>query len=156
MSVGAILDRINLDRIYLGQNQGEAMKREMRNWALVRSALGAAVGITAAAGVFAHGQAENPGQACAFKNKVSAATVGQYQFASFKSSDGACLQVMSGGKTVYSQSVDSFQTFTLGQPDDAQDNIAAVANGTDVTGRGQPDMIVSLFTGGAHCCSNHF
>ena len=25
-----------------------------------------------------------------------------------------------------------------------------------MTGRGQPDMIVSLYTGGAHCCSIHF
>jgi hypothetical protein len=114
------------------------------------------VWIAAATGVFAQGPAENPAEACAFKNQTAVATVGQFQFAAHKSNDGACLQVTSGGKTVYSQSVDSFETYTLGQPDDAQDNIAAIANGTDVTGRGQPDMIVSLFTGGAHCCSIHF
>ncbi len=155
-SVGAILDRTNLGQKRLWIEPGEAMKREMSNRVLVRSALVAAVWIAAAAGVLAQGPAENPAQACLFKNQVSAATVGQYQFATFKSSDGACVQVTSGGKTVYSQSVDSFETYTLGQPDDAQDNIAAVANGTDVTGRGQPDMIVSLFTGGAHCCTIHF
>ncbi|MEI9968606.1 MAG: hypothetical protein WDM87_08295 [Terracidiphilus sp.] len=136
--------------------EGEAMKRKMSDRVLVRSALVVAVWVAAAAGVVAQGPAENPAQACAFKNQVSAATVGQYQFATFKSSDGACLQVTSGSKVVYTQSVDSFQTYTLGQPDDAQDNIAAIANGTDVTGRGQPDMIVSLFTGGAHCCTIHF
>lgn len=124
--------------------------------ALVRSALLAAVWIASAAGLAAQGPAENPAQACAAKNQTDAATVGQYKFAAYKSSDGACLQVTSGGKTVYNQSVDSFQTYTLGQKEDAQDNIAAIANGTDVTGRGQPDMIVSLYTGGAHCCSIHY
>src|ERR1700722_19460861 len=152
MRAGAILDRTNLGQNRFWIEPGEAMKREMSNWALVRSALVAVFWIAAAAGVMAQGPAENPAQACLFKNQVSAATVGQYQFATFKSSDGACVQVTSGGKTVYSQSVDSFQTYTLGQPDDAQDNIAAIANGTDVTGRGQPDMIVSLFTGARHCC----
>ena len=78
------------------------------------------------------------------------------QFTAYKSSDGACVQATSGGKVVYNHSVDSFETFTLGQPADAQDNIAAIANGTDVTGRGRPDMIVSLFTGGAHCCTIHY
>ncbi len=116
----------------------------------------AAVWVASAAGLVAQGPAENPAQACAAKNQIDAATVGQYKFAAYKSNDGACLQVTSGGKVVYSQSVDSFQTYTLGQKEDAQDNIGAIANGTDVTGRGQPDMIVSLFTGGAHCCSIHY
>ena len=128
----------------------------MSNRALVRSALVAAVWIATAAGLTAQGPAENPAEACAAKNQTDAATVGQYKFAAYKSSDGACLQVTSGGKVVYNQSVDSFQTYTLGQKEDAQDNIAAIANGTDVTGRGQPDMIVSLYTGGAHCCSIHY
>ncbi len=128
----------------------------MSNRAFVLNGLAAAVWIASSVGLLAQGPAENPAEACAFKNQTAAATVGQYQFTAHKSSDGACLQVTSGGKTVYTQSVDSFETYTLGQPDDAQDNIAAIANGTDVTGRGQPDMIVSLFTGGAHCCSIHF
>jgi hypothetical protein len=132
------------------------MKREMSNRMLVRcGVLVAAVWVAAATGVLAQGPAENPAEACAAKNQTSATTVGQYQFAAYKSNDGACLQVTSGGKTIYTQSVDSFETYTLGQPGDAQDNIAAIANGTDVTGRGQPDMVVSLYTGGAHCCSIH-
>jgi hypothetical protein len=128
----------------------------MSNQLLVRSALVAAVWIASAASLAAQGPAENPAQACAAKNQTNAATVGAYQFTAYKSSDGACVQVTSEGKVVYNQSVDSFQTYTLGQKEDAQDNIAAIANGTDVTGRGQPDMIVSLFTGGAHCCTMHY
>ena len=141
---------------YLGLNQGVAMKREMSYRALVSSALVAAVWVTCAVGLVAQGPAENPAEACAAKNQTDAATVGQYVFTAYQSSDGACLQVTSGGKVLYSHSVDSFETFTLGQKEDAQDDIAAIANGTDVTGRGQPDMIVSLFTGGAHCCSIHY
>jgi hypothetical protein len=115
-----------------------------------------AVWVAASVVLLAQGGAENPAEACASKNQVGTATVGQYRFASYKSNDGACLQVTSGGKVVYTQSVDSFETYTLGQPGDAQGNTPAIANGTDVTGRGQPDMVVSLFTGGAHCCTSHY
>ncbi len=104
----------------------------------------------------AQGPAENPAAACTSKNQVDAAAVGQYQFTAYKSGDGACLQVTSDGKVVYNHSVDSFETYTLGQAADAQEQIPAIANGTDVTGRGQPDMIVSLYTGGAHCCWIHY
>ena len=128
----------------------------MSNRALVWSAMVVAVFVVCAAGIAAQGPAENPAQACAAKNQTDAATVGAYQFTAYKSSDGACVQVTSAGKTVYSQSVDSFETFTLGQPGSAHDNIPVIRDGTDVTGRGQPDMIVSLFTGGAHCCTMHY
>lgn len=132
------------------------MKQDAREAAWARGALIAAIWIGCAAGALAQGPAENPALACSAKNQTDTATVGQYVFGAYKSNDGACLQVTSAGKVVYSQSVDSFETFTLGQKEDAQDNIAAIRNGTDVTGRGQPDMIVSLFTGGAHCCSIHY
>ncbi len=124
-------------------------------WALLAVTAGMAVAAGPAL-VLAQGPAENPATACTQKNQVDEATVGQYQFTAYKSGDGACLQVMSGGKAVYSHSVDSFESYTLGQAADAQDNIPAVANGTDVTGRGNPDMIASLYTGGAHCCTEHF
>ncbi|HVN93263.1 MAG TPA: hypothetical protein VMT38_06190 [Terracidiphilus sp.] len=129
---------------------------DVRSCGWARIALLTAVWISCAAGIAAQGPSENPAQACAAKNQTNAATVGAYVFTAYKSSDGACVTVANGGTTVYSKSVDSFETFTLGQPDDAQDNIAAIPNGADVTGRGQPDMVVSLYTGGAHCCSIHY
>ncbi len=131
------------------------MMRESRKLAMARSALAAAVSI-AAAGAFAQGPAENPAQACAAKNQTDTATVGQYVFAAYKSSDGACVQATTEGKVVYNQSVDSFETYTLGQPGDSQNDIPVIRDGTDVTGRGNPDMIVSLYTGGAHCCEIHY
>jgi len=136
------------------------MKRKAWNraevWASLRGGLAAVVWLAAAQAIGAQGPAENPAAACAAKNQADAATVGKYLFKAYKSDDGACLEVTTGGKVVYSQSVDSYETYTLGQPGDAQENIPEIANGTDVTGRGQLDMIVSLFTGGAHCCTTHW
>ena len=119
-------------------------------------ALLAAFWIAASVSLCAQGPAENPAAACTSANQTDTATIGQVQFNAYKSKDGACLQATSGGKVVYSKSVDSFETFTLGQPGDPQYKIPVIANGTDVTGRGHPDMIVSLFTGGAHCCTIHY
>jgi hypothetical protein len=90
----------------------------------------------------------------ASKNQVAAATVGQYHFKTYKSGDGECLQVTSGGKVVYSD--DHNETYTLGQPADPQDNIPTIANGTDVTGRGRPDMIVEADSGGSSGDSSLF
>jgi hypothetical protein len=116
------------------------------------------LGITAvlAAGPLqAQTAAADPAAACSAKNQSDSAKVGTFTFIAYASDAGACLQVVSGGKVVFRHAVDSFQSFTLGQPAVAEDNIPAVANGTDVTGRGHPDMIVSLFSGGAHCCTSH-
>ena len=112
--------------------------------------------LAASAQLVAQYPAKNDVAACASKNQVDAATVKGYVFKSYHSDDGVCLQVIGAGKVIHSQTGDSFESFTLGQPGDAQENIAAIANGVDVTGRGHPDMIVSFSTGGAHCCMTHY
>ncbi len=125
---------------------------------LARALVGvlAALWLAAFTPLFAQYPAKDATAACARKNQVEAVTVRGLVFKSDHSDDGVCLQVTGGGKVLYSQTGDSFESFTLGQPEDAQENISAIANGTDVTGRGRPDMIVSLFTGGAHCCMTHY
>ncbi len=57
-----------------------------------------------------------------------------------------CLQVVKGGKLVYSLDSDDFR---IGKnfADDAE-----IAVGTDITGLGKPNAIVSEWSGGAHCC----
>jgi hypothetical protein len=97
---------------------------------------------------------ENATAACAGKNQQGSVTVKGMVFQSYRSEDGGCLQVLSGGKVVFRRSEDL--TYTLGQGPDPEDNIPAVANGTDVTGRGHGDMIVSASSGGAHCCTTHY
>jgi len=108
------------------------------------------------ASLIAQTAAENPAAACAAKNRLGSVKVAEFTFASYSSDAGACLQVISAGKVVFRRAVDSFQSFTLGQPSSTDGNYFAVPNGADVTGRGHPDMIVSLFSGGAHCCTTHF
>ncbi len=124
--------------------------------ALMRSGLVAAVWIAAAVGVFAQGPAENGAEACAIKNQHDAVTVKGFVFKDYRTGDWACLQVISKGKVIFRRTEEFLEAFTLGQQADPQYNIPAVANGADVTGRGRPDMIVSAYTGGAHCCMSHY
>ena len=104
---------------------------------------------------YAQAVGEDAAGACARKNRDYAVTVDHFLFASYSSEAGGCLEVICGGKVVFRRAAGIAENFTLGQPGEPIENIPAVANGTDVTGRGHPDMIVSLFTGGAHCCTSH-
>lgn len=125
-------------------------------WKAARARAGMVVALwLAVAPLVAQYPAKNAVIACASKNLADTATVSGIVFRTYESDDGVCLLAVSRGKVLYSQTGDSFERITLGQPDDAYENIAAIANGADVTGRGHPDMIVSLFTGGAHCCMTH-
>ena len=133
------------------KNTSRPMSRKLFQTLLLGSAA-----VLAIATLHAQTAAADPATACSAKNQSDSVKVGVFTFITYASNTGACLQVVSGGKVVFSRAVDSFQSFTLGQPAVAEDNIPAVANGADVTGRGHPDMIVSLFTGGAHCCTSHF
>jgi hypothetical protein len=122
----------------------------------LRTILPALLSVAVSAPLFAQGPASDPVKACSQPNQVGTATVGQFTFTTYHSDDGACLQVLTGGKVVYSSALDSYQSFTLGQAANAEYKVSTIANGTDVTGRGNPDMIVSLYTGGAHCCTIHY
>ena len=97
---------------------------------------------------------KNEAAVCAARNRSDSAKVSGFTFITYQSEDGACLQATQSGKVIFQRTMDA-QGFTLGQSGDAQYNIPAVANGTDVTGRGHPNMIVSAYTGGAHCCTSH-
>jgi hypothetical protein len=92
---------------------------------------------------------------CTAAQLADSARVGQYLFRAYGSDDGACLQVSQNGKVLLRRAHDGAQQYTLGQPGDPNENIPEIPNGADVTGRGQPDVIVSSFTGGAHCCTVH-
>ncbi len=132
------------------------MRQDAWKPARARAGTLAALLLAASASLLAQYPAKNDVAACASKNQMDAATVKGYVFKSYHGDDRVCLQVIGGGKVLYRQTGDSFESFTLGQPDDAQENISAIANGVDVTGRGRPEMIVSFSTGGAHCCMTHY
>jgi hypothetical protein len=107
--------------------------------------------------VLAAGQTttSEPSRLCARTGLADSAKVDQYVFRAYESDDGACLEVLHGSKIVYRRAGPDIARYTLGQQEDPDNSIPAISNGTDVTGRGQPDMIVSSYTGGAHCCTAH-
>ena len=124
--------------------------------AMARIALLAMLAAAASIGIRGQAAAGNAATACAAKNRDDSARVAGFTFVTYSSKAGTCLQVVSAGKVVYQNAVDSFESFTLGQRASTDGDSFAVPNGTDVTGRGRPDMIVSVFTGGAHCCTTHY
>jgi hypothetical protein len=70
--------------------------------------------------------------------------------------DAGCVKVFRNGEVIFQLADPDVLQYSLGQPANRQYGIPPVLNGTDVTGRGHPDMIVTAWTGGAHCCSRHY
>ncbi len=124
---------------------------------LFRHGLTLAVLCSIATPVLAAGQAaaSEPSRLCAPAGLADSAKVDHYVFRTYESDDGACLEALRAGKIVYRRAGADVARYTLGQQEDPDNSIPAIPNGTDVTGRGQPDMIVSSYTGGAHCCTAH-
>lgn len=69
--------------------------------------------------------------------------------------DGQRLTVTRGTRELLSRSVEAGGRLTIGSgaPDSAQ---TAFGRGQDMTGDGTPDLIVTEWTGGAHCCTNYY
>jgi hypothetical protein len=99
-----------------------------------------------------------PSAVCSAKYLSQTATVGQLVFKAYESKeDGGCLEVRNReGEIVFRRTKETYGQYTLGQAANEEFHAPKIENGTDVTGRGHPDMIVSLNTGGAHCCTSHF
>jgi hypothetical protein len=62
----------------------------------------------------------------------------------------ACLQVSRAGRVIFRRTLGNDGSYTLGQHGDEYG--PAIPDGKDITGRGYPNMLVSFYTGGAHCC----
>lgn len=100
-------------------------------------------------------QQQSKGTPCPRGPATATAKVDQYLFRTVETGDEACLEVLRNGKVIYSQT-GSAMHYYLGQEAEPQWGVAEIPNGTDLTGRGHPDMIVSSYTGGAHCCTEHY
>ena len=111
-----------------------------------------------AASLAAQFPVENPRTVCTSRYEKDKAKVGQFVFRTYevKASGKACLQVFHDDKVIFRRTNDNDGWFRLGQRADKGDGVPAIPNGTDITGRGYPDMIVSTYSGGAHCCLSHF
>jgi hypothetical protein len=133
------------------------MSRQIQAGTHRRWAIAFAVALTAVSGdLFAQQQpGSDAAPVCTAKYLDSTVTVGQLKISAFSAVAANCLQVTSGTRVLYRGTTDGGGTLRLGQPGSDSD-IPEIANGADVTGRGHPDLIVSLFTGGAHCCMSHY
>jgi hypothetical protein len=93
--------------------------------------------------------------ACAARYRIAEKAVKGFTFMTYKKDQDspACLAVRFNGHFVY-HFVKNVSTFSLGQPGQPEYGVPSVADGADLTGRGNPDMIVTSFSGGAHCCTD--
>jgi hypothetical protein len=96
---------------------------------------------------------ENPAKACATQHKNDEAKVGRYVFRTYLSDDGACLEVVRNGKLILQSPIDSHLPYSLGQHENTVSKIPAIANGANLTGSNHPEMIISQYSGGLHCCT---
>jgi len=107
---------------------------------------------------FAQFPAQDPGEACSRAHVKKSAQVKQYLFLSYKDEEKgmACIQILRDRKVIFRRTNENGGWFEIGQPADKDNGARMIPNGTDITGRGHPNMIVSAGTGGAHCCLLHY
>lgn len=120
----------------------------------------AAITIAAPVLLRAQGTIDPYSEVCDWLNLKEAATVAGFDFHAYKDieSGKACLEILRGsrdGVVLYRKTAESFGEYTLGQKANAEYKIPKIEDGTDITGRGRPDMIVTTWSGGAHCCFVH-
>lgn len=92
---------------------------------------------------------------CTHPQLTGTATVGDYLFKAYKGPDGdtpGCVRVYLHGKFVYRLADGEGLEYDLGQPAQPEYKVPLVANGSDLTGEGHPDMMITSWSGGAHCC----
>lgn len=65
-------------------------------------------------------------------------------------SDESRVEIFKGATLVYAM---DGHRFFIGNPESNEKKEIATPIGMDVTGDGQPDLVISEYTGGAHCCS---
>lgn len=95
-----------------------------------------------------------PKTACT--HQVQVASIADLIFKAYKNDDtgDACLRVMQNGKEIFRRTLGNDGYYALGQQKDGYGPY--IPNGADITGRGHPNMLVSFYTGGAHCCLMYY
>jgi len=117
------------------------------------------LGIVIAFPVVASAQADGIPKPCAHAQLSESAEVRGYVFKAYEDTEGdvpGCVRVFLHGKLVQKLATDEALTYRLGQPADPVNKIPHVPDGSDLTGNGRPDMMVTSWSGGAHCCFTHY
>jgi hypothetical protein len=97
---------------------------------------------------------------CTHVRLTGSATVHGYVFRTYEATDPddnpGCVRIYRDGKVVYRLANDEGQQYDLGQPGNIRYKVPRVPNGIDLTGDGRPNMILTSWSGGAHCCFTHY
>lgn len=119
-----------------------------------------AFAITATYAGPAHAQdpVAHPSEICTGHYLTDSALVSGVLFQTFENiaKEQECIRATTNGKVIFQRTDDGYGPYTLGQKADKHESILAIPNGTDLTGRGQPNMLVSAWSGGAHCCRTDY
>jgi hypothetical protein len=67
----------------------------------------------------------------------------------------AAFEVLKGGKKVFEKADREAQKYRVGCINADDDGNAVVTPGKDITGQGKPNLVISMWTGGAHCCFSY-
>lgn len=108
--------------------------------------------------VVGHAQftADNPDAACSHENLKHVSNVDHYVFESYRNEHNgtACLLVLRNREIILRYTNGNDGEYLIGQHPDPKRywDVPEIPDGTDITGEGYPNMIVSSYSGGAHCC----
>lgn len=104
-------------------------------------------------------QTEDLPKPCTHARLTESVTVQGYIFRAYEDKDfdiQGCVRIYRGGKLVYQLANDHDLAYRLGQPVDPANKIPHVLNGSDLVGNGRPQMMVTAWSGGAHCCFTRY
>jgi hypothetical protein len=96
---------------------------------------------------------------CAEPHLLETANVRGYVFKAYEDASHdapGCVRIYLHGTVVYRLANGEGMTYRLGQPEDPVNKIPLIPNGSDLTGNGRPDIMVTSWSGGAHCCFTHY
>ncbi|HEX5283044.1 MAG TPA: hypothetical protein VFW30_02905 [Bryocella sp.] len=101
---------------------------------------------------------KHPHEICTRAYLTDSAVVSGVLFQTFENDANGwtCVRASADGKLLFQRTNGNDGAFTLGQKADKEESIPAILNGADLTGRGRPDMLISAWSGGAHCCRTDY
>jgi hypothetical protein len=117
------------------------------------------LGFVTALPAVAFAQADAASKPCTHPQLSATANVRGYAFKAYEDTDGdtsGCVRIYFHDKLVYQLQNDHDLSYRLGQAADPANKIPLVPDGSDLTGNGRTDMMVTGWSGGAHCCFTHY
>ncbi len=79
-------------------------------------------------------------------------TIQQYTVRTMREDYKGCLEVRKDGDVIYRRDDGDILAYYIGNKVDGNSAGPEIKPGTDITGSGQPQVIIGSWSGGAHCC----